>query len=333
LVIDGNTIASGVYAPGDALFTTYSANLVDSGGTLTIRTLEVDLNFEEDTSLVFVGTTSSGRRFYNIRNAYPDSPDKVHRLIQDAQPHPDHAVARIVDGIGVGGSRGLELAFPPSEMTAEYSNERMELYMVHGNSESTALNFGDIRYLAYALYIEPGMEPPAGHATITQCWQLPTDSKSFTSGAFRRLRTVPMWMTMKSVNGNVGYSLHVKNEGAPIDGEYLAGSVIAGTGEFQPGWNTLIFRFEPRHLNDPLAGRITFWLNSLDESQPTHDLAYNWGVTPQDELAEGLPDTGHIDRFDVRIGMYRQKQNQHLRLVYDNVRYGKKFGEVLPTNP
>jgi hypothetical protein len=282
--------------------------------------------------LAFQSQNRNKRSFYSIRNAYPDSPEKEHRFIQDAEPHPETAVARIADGLGLDGNRGLELAFAADEQTPRHRKERMELYLAHGSDPDSALHLGEVSYLGYALYVDPEMPPLTEHATITQCWQLPSSVESFETGAFRQVKTVPMWMVLKTINGKPGYSLHVKNEGKPVGTGYRARSMIAGSGPFQPGWNTLIYRFEPRHLNDSRSGRITFWLNTLEEDKPTHDLEYNWGVTPQSELPEGLPDTGYIDRFDVRMGMYRPKQAQPLRLVYDNIRYGQSFGDVLPVN-
>jgi hypothetical protein len=290
----------------------------------------VNLNFEHPTTLDYLGTAGEfgTRRYYKVSHAYPEAPDKKHRLIQDAEPHPEKAVVRIGKGIGLKGSRGLELEFSPDEQTAEHRNERMELYLAHGDGDFP-LRLGEVVYLGYALYVDPRNETTA-YAHITQCWQHPISHESFRHGAHRRTRVVPMWMTLHEVDGQFGYSLHVKNEGTPIEGAYRSRSIIAARGTFRAGWNTLIYRFEPRHINDSTPGRITLWVNTIDEANPTADRQYNWGVTPQDELPEGLPDTGFVDRFDVRMGMYRNKQEDSLRLVYDNIRYAKTFKEAIP---
>ena len=291
----------------------------------------VDLGFEAPTELSYRGKGGADgtRSFYYIRNAYPDAPAKEHRFIQDAEPNPETAKVEIADDVGVEGSRALVMEFGPDEKTKEHRKERMELYLAHGDGEAP-LRLGEVVYLGYALYLDPEGALPTDHATITQCWQHPVSRDSFRSGAHRRTRVVPMWMTLRDMDGQYGYTLHVKNEGKPKDGAYSSRSIIAGRGNFRPGWNTVIYRFEPRHINDSEPGRITLWINSLDESQPTADRVYNWGVTPQDELPEGLPDTGFVDRFDVRIGMYRPKQPNTLRLIYDNIRYGKSFDDVAP---
>jgi hypothetical protein len=296
--------------------------------------LQVDLDFEEPTELEFIRkSTRIKRSYFAIRHAYPDNPEKEHLFIQDAEPHPQTAVARIGDGIGVEGGRALELEFAADEMTKEHRKERMELYIARGGDTDSAMRLGDVRYLGYALYIDPEIIAPEDHATITQCWQHPISTESFRTGAYRKVKVVPMWMALREIDGQYGYTLHVKNEGKPKGGAYRAISRIAGRGTFRPGWNTLIYRFEPNHINQQNPGRITLWVNTFDEANPTHDRTYNWGVTPQDELPEGLPDTDFIDRFDVRMGMYRPKEESRLRLVYDNIRYGKTFDEVIPAGP
>lgn len=302
----------------------------DFSGPPTNTALIVDLDFEGDTTLEFIQERASDKRcYYEVRpSGYPG---RKHSLIQDAEPKPATAIAKITDGAGLHGSRGLELAFSADEKTAEHDKERMELYMAHGDRED-ALRLGDVRYLGYALYIDPESPPPIDHATITQCWQLPTSRELFRSRVARNLAVVPMWMTLRNVQGKPGYFLHVKNEGTPVDGKFQPGSEVAGRGQFEPGWNILIYRFEPRHRNDPTLGRITFWLNNLDENNPTHDMVYNWGVTPDPERPEGWPVTGYRDVFDVRLGIYRPKEPRNIRLLFDNIRYGKKFLDVLPVH-
>jgi hypothetical protein len=295
--------------------------------------LQVDLDFELPTELVLRnrGTASSPDRFYyDVEDAYPEQPGKVHRFIKDAMPDPESAVSRLVAGIGYGGSRGFELSFGPSDPRVPPKSERMELYVARGADPERAMAFGDVRYLSYDLYVDPENGSPSGHATITQCWQLPTSVESFQTGAYRKVKVVPMWLALREVDGQLGYTLHLKNERAPRDGEYHAVSVIAGKGTFEPGWNTLVFRFEPAHRHSERTGRIDFWLNTTDESAPTHAMEYPWGITPQTELPEGLPPTGAADRFDVRLGLYRPKQESALRVVYDNIRFGESFAEVRP---
>ncbi len=295
--------------------------------------LIVDLDFERETTLDFLteGGALEERRYYDVCDAYPGSPEKKHRFIKDAEPHPETAVAQISDGVGLGGSRGFELAFASDVKTDQHRKERMELYMAHGNEEN-ALRLGEVMYLGYALYIDPSLPPPPDHATITQCWQLPPSAESFKTGAHSRTKVVPLWMAYREIDGTHGYTLHVKNEGKPVKGGYKAMSKIAATGAFRPGWNTVIYRFEPNHIHNSKPGRITLWVNTLDEASPTADRRYNWGVTPDAELPAGLPETGYIDCFDVRMGIYRAKQPAHIRLVYDNIRCGENFQDVLPVD-
>ncbi len=290
---------------------------------------QVAFDYEEPASLEF-HKQEGERDYFLLRQANLVDRERNHSFIKDALPHPDTAISRIADGVGVDGSRGFELEFAADEKTQEHAKERMETYIVAGSDRDAALQLGQVRYLGYSLYIDPECPLPGDHATITQCWQLPVSKESFESGAHSTVRTVSLWMAFQNIDGQPGYQLHVKNEGKPVDGKFSPKSVIAGRGAFKPGWNTLIYRFEPRHQYDPKPGRITLWVNTLDESNPTHERVYNWGVTPQDEVPAGTPDTGYQRYFDIRFGIYRPKQPQRIRLVYDNVRYGETFADVLP---
>jgi hypothetical protein len=312
----------------------------EAGHSLTVTqpsapagALVVNLDFERETTLDFLteGGALAERRYYDIGHADPDSPEKKHRFIQDAEPHPETAVAQITEGAGLGGSRGFELEFASDVKTDQHRKERMELYLAHGDKDD-ALRLGEVMYLGYAMYIDPSLPPPPDHATITQCWQLPPSAESFKTGAHSKTKVVPLWMAYREIDGTHGYTLHVKNEGKPVEGGYKAMSSIAATGTFRPGWNTVIYRFEPNHIHNPKPGRITLWVNTLDEINPTADRRYNWGVTPDDELPAELPETGYIDCFDVRMGIYRPKQPARIRLVFDNIRYGKRFQDVRPVD-
>ena len=285
----------------------------------------VNLDFEMPSTLMPHSTSGAYRAYWLLRNADPNDPARAFDFIIDTPLAAPDGTVQISTGNGVHGSRSLEIQVGPTAVLPDADRDRFEMRPIHGEGD-LALEFGQVRYFGYAIYIDPANPLPVEWAHISQCWQRPTGDLDDTT-----VNVVPMWMTLINYQGGFGWEIRVKNEGELTDGVYPGQSSSVGTGAFVTGWNTVIMRLAPRHKHDTVAANFTVWINETREEFPTAQSSHPWGSTPDEQMPEGLPLTGMTERFDVRCGIYRYKQPVGLHLVYDNIRYGTTFDDVIPT--
>jgi hypothetical protein len=284
----------------------------------------VNLDFEPPSTLEPHSTSGDYRAYWLLRNAHPEITFDF--IIDTLQSDPNGTV-ELKAGSGKNGSYGLDISIEPTEVSAEADRDRFEMRPVHGNG-SIALEYGQVRYFGYAVYIDPSNPMPVEYAHMSQCWQRPTESLEEVN-----VNAVPMWMSLIEYQGGFGWSINVKNEGeADSEGYYTGQSSNVGMGAFEPGWNTVIMRLEPNHKYSNDDANFTVWINETREEHPTAQSSFPWGSTPDSDPPPAWePLTGMSSRFDVRCGVYRRKQNVSIHLIYDNVRYGETFNDVVPT--
>ncbi len=284
----------------------------------------VNLDFEQPSTLSPHITSGDYRAYWLLRDAVPNDPARTFDFIIDTPLSNPSGNAQISTGNGTNGSRSLDIQINPTVILPDSDRDRFEMRPIHGEGD-LALKFEQVRYFGYAVYIDPANPLPVEWAHISQCWQRPTGELE------TAVQAVPMWMTLINYQGGFGWEIRVKNEGELTNGTYPGQSSSVGKGAFVPGWNTVIMRLAPRHRHDTTAANFTVWINETREEFPTAQSSHPWGSTPDEQIPQGLPLTGMTERFDVRCGTYRLKQPVSLHLVFDNIRYGTSFADVIPT--
>lgn len=283
----------------------------------------VNLDFEPPSTLKPHSASGDFRMYWLLRDA---DPDYTFDFIVDTLQSDPNGVPQLKEGAGLNSSYGLDIFIEPTEILPVSDRDRFEMRPVHGEGD-LALQFGQIRYFGYAIYIDPANPIPTEWTHISQCWQRPVVDLETSN-----VSVVPMWMSLVEYEGGFGWTIKLKNEGVPLgDGTYPGQSTLVATGPFNYGWNTVIMRLEPQHRYSSEQANFTVWINETREEYPTAHSSYPWGTTPDTDLPPSTLLTGMTDRFDVRCGVYRLKQNVSLNLVFDNVRYGTAFDDVIPT--
>lgn len=194
----------------------------------------VNLDFEPPSNLNPHSTSGDYRAYWLLRDAGNGSPFDfiIDTLLADPNGMPS-----IVDSARINDSHCLDIFVGPTAVTVEADRDRFEMRPIHGEGE-LALQFGQVRYFGYAIYIDPSNPLPVEWAHISQCWQRPVGELSETN-----VNAVPMWMTLIEYEGGFGWNIYVKNEGVLNSEDFYVGqSSNVGSGKFNTGWNTVIMR-------------------------------------------------------------------------------------------
>jgi polysaccharide lyase-like protein len=211
------------------------------------------------------------------------------------------------------GSRGLgfDAAAAPDNQNEK---DRGELTLSL-QSDANALTFGLRQYVRFAFYVGTGSSAPENFMLIHQVWQY--------------------------VNSPPGYSppfaIYVRrdiaNPAAPIvlefiaiDDSHIASPITFFTQQVVKGqWYDVTMQLQPAYTGSGLTGQIAVWFNRVaGVDSPNITWLHDWGYKP--DTMGGTP--GVHNTFDIRVGVYRQKQRRRFAIFFDEIKVGPTAASV-----
>jgi Polysaccharide lyase len=270
---------------------------------------------------------------------------KRYAVFEDAQDQPWH---RGLSLRPAGHPNGASFAFRacagpatasdacPAQRSAGARNvaDRIEL-LVDGSMTGRVeedLKFGVSRYLAYDLMLGTDTEAPLNWTLLQQVWQLHNSSPPF-AVFLRRDPRVPKTAGEDLRRVPLELVLVVRDEAdrGKCTGTQPCGRVVSGTPmPIQRGqWTRLVLMLRPSA--EPTLGRVLLWRDRACVAPGTPpDAVFRgaWGYPARDPVRQTYDPA--IDRFDVRVGIYRRQQPRQLSVYFDEVRLGRALGDVTP---
>lgn len=200
------------------------------------------------------------------------------------------------------GSYGLGMKILQNTPTND--RDRMEFCIVD-NQDSYTLHFGETRYVGFAMYIHPQHQTPNGWCYFMQVWQAHDTSNP---------KHPPLALKWKT-NDGTKWRL-VKEDDSDNGTEEV---IYTSSTDLTKGvWHEFILKLVPSYNGDGTGGGVTLWLNGDEVINESFD----WGYDPTV--------SGMEDRFDIRVGIYRYRQNTKQILVFDQLKYGTTYSSADP---
>ncbi len=203
-------------------------------------------------------------------------------------PADGESYAWISPTMAYSGSRSIGLRAYPSFSPFD----RVEIRAVHGAGDGFALQNATTRYLGYAFMLHPQMDAPTGWLHVMQVWQRPAPDTA-QSGKVPFTLSLTHDLRLEAVARTHLDSTVIWRSAQPIS---------------KGDWHTLVYELRPSYNGDGHGGAIAIWLDGVEVVRWVGD----WGNPPE---------FGYLDKFDVRCGLYRQGQNNHTIIMYDDILY------------
>jgi Polysaccharide lyase len=208
------------------------------------------------------------------------------------------------------GCHSIAYTMPPTTASGSNTTDKSQ-HRIFGGSESIALPFGVKRYFGFAIKLDWDMQQPTSTVQVFQIWQGTPMSPPL------ELRLMP-----GGSGSTFNYQLRVRNNSTTANPS--AGITVCSGTIHQGEWNSFVLMTILRSTSDSQNGEIKLWQNGSQVVQWFGRCGYTNGI-----VYAGNSYTPNA-KFDAFFGPYRPCQQAHLRMYFDEVRYGGSYAETDP---